>query len=101
MSGLRARVNHSRINVDISDCIMACRSALVCCLHVAGPLLCIALVSGLIGSSLQALLRVQDSTPTLVIRLLTTGTAVVLSLPWWLESLRDFAIESWSNFPHR
>jgi flagellar biosynthetic protein FliQ len=60
-------------------------------LMVAGPLLMVSLVTGILVSIAQVVTSIQDMTISLVPRMLAVFTAFLLLLPWVLSLLVAFA----------
>lgn len=60
-------------------------------LMVSGPLLLIAIVSGLIVSIAQVVTSIQDMTLSLVPRMIAVFVAFLLLLPWLLNLMVGFA----------
>jgi flagellar biosynthetic protein FliQ len=60
-------------------------------LMVAGPLLLIALVSGILVSIAQVVTSIQDMTISFVPRMLAVFVSFLLLLPWFLNLFIAFA----------
>ncbi|MDD3470763.1 MAG: flagellar biosynthetic protein FliQ [Thermoguttaceae bacterium] len=66
------------------------REALLQALWIGGPILGIALITGLVIGVVQTMTQVQEQTVSLVPRMLVTLVALVLLLPWILSRLVDY-----------
>ncbi len=66
---------------------------------VASPLLLAAVAAGTVTSMFQSVLRVHDTTPLLIARLVVTGAALVALMPWLLDTLQQFAQLAWGTAP--
>ncbi|MFM8571248.1 MAG: flagellar biosynthetic protein FliQ [Pirellula sp.] len=73
------------------DAVDLVRGALIQTLMIAGPLLVIALVVGLLLGILQTAMQIQDSTVAIVPRLLLVGLALLILLPWMFGKLVDYS----------
>ncbi len=66
-------------------------------LLVAGPLLAITLIVGLIVSIFQALTQINESTLTFIPKILAMGGALLILGPWMLRILASFTTELYEN----
>ena len=73
-----------------SDVIELGRQGLQVALLVAGPLLLISLVIGLVISLIQVATSIQDVTLTFVPKIVAVAVALLLIGPWMLRTLIDF-----------
>lgn len=73
------------------------RDAVLTVLYVAGPVMVVALVVGLIISVLQATTQVQEQTLTFVPKIVTVFVFILLMLPFFLNKLQAFAEEMFNN----
>lgn len=69
------------------------RESLWVMLKIAGPLLLIALLVGVVISLFQALTQIQEATLTFVPKIILMMAAVVLLLPFIVQSLQSFTTE--------
>lgn len=83
--------------MDISSQLGICREALGCALLVAAPLLLAAMAGGTLASIVQSALRIQDTTPLLIVRIVSTAIAIVVLMPWLTEKFADFATVAWGT----
>ena len=77
------------------------REALRLGLLLCGPLLGVALVTGVISSLLQAITQVHEHTLSFVPRLSLTILAILAGLPWLLARLVEFTSQLISSIPQR
>ena len=73
------------------------REALVTVIMVAGPVLVLSLLVGLIISIFQATTQIQEQTLTFVPKILTILGATVLLGPWILMIMIDFTNRLFKN----
>jgi flagellar biosynthetic protein FliQ len=66
------------------------RDGIVTFLKVAGPLMVIALVVGLVISLLQALTQIQEQTLIFVPKILAVFAAMILMLPFMSDALAGY-----------
>jgi flagellar biosynthesis protein FliQ len=70
------------------------RDGIVTFLKVAGPLMVIALVVGLVISLLQALTQIQEQTLIYVPKILAVFAALLLMLPFMGDALAGYMVRS-------
>ncbi len=68
-------------------------------LHVAGPILVVALVVGLAVSIFQAVTQIHEMTLTFIPKMLAVAAVLTVLLPWTLRRLMDFTINLYSSIP--
>ena len=68
------------------------RDALLTVLLVAGPMIGLGLVVGLIVSIFQATTQIQEQTLTFVPKIVAVLVAGMLFGPWMLRTLTDFSV---------
>ncbi len=68
-------------------------------LHVAGPILVVALVVGLAVSIFQAVTQIHEMTLTFIPKMLAVAGVLTVLLPWTLRQLMDFTINLYSSIP--
>jgi flagellar biosynthetic protein FliQ len=73
------------------------REALVTVLLVAGPILGLSLLVGLLVSIFQATTQLQEQTLAFVPKILTVLGATVILGPWMLRAMIDFTSRLLSN----
>ena len=77
------------------------RDVLRLCLLLGGPLLGAALVAGLLSGILQTATQVHEHTLSFVPKLAAVVLALLVSLPWMLSRLVDYADQLISTIPQR
>jgi flagellar biosynthetic protein FliQ len=75
------------------------RQAIIAALMVAGPLLAVALVVGLIVSIFQAATQINEATLSFIPRLVAMFTALIVAGPWMLQFLIDFIRRTIESIP--
>lgn len=74
------------------------RQAMEATIMVAGPLLLVALVVGLVISIFQAATQINEATLSFIPKLLGVMLTLLLAGPWMLSVLVDFMQKMFSNF---
>ena len=75
------------------------RDAIWTALQVAGPLLGISLVVGLLVSLFQAVTQLQETTLSFVPKVLAVVAALMLFGPWMLNTLVNYSAGIFSSLP--
>ena len=75
------------------------REALTVTLMVAGPMLLVGLVIGLIISVFQSVTQINEMTLTFVPKILAVALALLLFLPWMVNTLVDFCTHMFEMIP--
>ena len=75
------------------------REALTVVLLVSGPMLAFGLVVGLIISIFQAVTQINEMTLTFVPKILAVALALLVFLPWMINTLVDFARHMFDMIP--
>ena len=83
----------------MSEVSQATHGALLTILFVAGPVLGIILVIGVIVSIFLAVTQINEPTLSFVPKFLGTGIALALLGPWLLRQLEDFTIAILTGLP--
>ena len=68
-------------------------------LYVAGPILIVALVVGLLVSIFQAVTQIHEMTLTFIPKILAVAAVLSFLLPWTLQQLIDFTVNLFSSIP--
>ncbi len=66
---------------------------------LAAPMLCIALLVGILVSMFQAATQINEMTLVFVPKMLSVGLALLLFFPWMLRTISDFAQNMIVNLP--
>jgi flagellar biosynthetic protein FliQ len=85
-------VSHALI-VDLA------RNAIMLALLIAGPMLIVALLVGLVVSVLQAVTQIQEQTLAFVPKLVGVSVVFLLALPWVLQLLVKYTTELFRSLP--
>jgi flagellar biosynthetic protein FliQ len=75
------------------------REALTVVLLVAGPMLAFGMLIGLIISIFQAVTQINEMTLTFVPKILAVAVALLVFLPWMINTLTDFARHMFELIP--
>jgi flagellar biosynthesis protein FliQ len=73
--------------------------ALEMTLLIAGPLLLVALVTGLIVGAFQAATQINESTLSFIPKLIAMSLALVVAGPWMLKMLIGYTRELFESIP--
>jgi flagellar biosynthetic protein FliQ len=76
------------------------REALKTALYVAGPVLIVSMVVGLAVSLFQVVTSLQDQTVAFVPKILAVMLVIVLTFPWMVRVLTQFAAKMFTDFNH-
>jgi flagellar biosynthesis protein FliQ len=68
-------------------------------LKVAGPLLLVALIAGLVVSILQAVTQIQEQSLTLIPKIVGIAAVVVVLGPWMLGQLVAYTTALYTSIP--
>lgn len=75
------------------------RNAIMLALLIAGPMLLVALLIGLVVSVLQAVTQIQEQTLAFVPKLVGVSVVFLLALPWLLQLLVKYTTELFRSLP--
>ena len=75
------------------------QDTLLVVLYVAGPILIVALVVGLLVSIFQAVTQIHEMTLTFIPKILAVAAVLSFLLPWTLQRLIDFTVNLFSSIP--
>jgi flagellar biosynthesis protein FliQ len=75
------------------------RQALLQCLMIAGPILLVVLLVGLLMSVLQTVTNVHDYSVAFIPKLVAVVIALALGLPWMMGKLADYSQSALSQVP--
>jgi flagellar biosynthesis protein FliQ len=65
---------------------------------LAGPILSVAILVSLVVNIVQVLTSLQDNTVSTVTRLVATGTALFLTMPWMWRHLANYTLATFADF---
>lgn len=74
--------------------------ALMITLKVAGPVLIVALVIGLLVSVFQAITQIQELTLAFIPKIIAVGVVIALAGPWMLDQMLAWTHELLSGIPN-
>jgi len=75
------------------------RDSLTLALMMAGPLLAVALIVGLVVSLFQAVTSIQEQTLSFVPKLFAVGITFIILLSWMLQSMMKFTTDLFVSLP--
>ena len=75
------------------------QDTLLLVLYVAGPILIVALVVGLLVSIFQDVTQIHEMTLTFIPKILAVAAVLSFLLPWTLQQLIDFTVNLFSSIP--
>jgi flagellar biosynthesis protein FliQ len=84
--------------MDIDQVVLLGRMMLQEVIILAGPILAVAIVVSLTINIAQVLTSLQDTTVSTVARLIATGGALFVSMPWMWRHLANFTLATFSDF---
>jgi flagellar biosynthetic protein FliQ len=84
--------------MSVDQVILLARLMLQEVVILVGPVLAIAIVTSLVVNIVQVLTSLQDQTLSSVPRLLVTGTAIFLLMPWMWRHLAHYTVNVLSDF---
>jgi flagellar biosynthetic protein FliQ len=84
--------------MDVDQVIVLGRTMLQEVLILVGPILAVAITVSLTVNVLQTLTSLQDNTISTVSRLLITGGAIFLMMPWMWRHLVNYTLVTLSDF---
>lgn len=84
--------------MDVDQVVLLGRMVLQEVIILAGPVLFIAILVSLLVNIAQVLTSMQDATFATVSRLLATGAAVFVAMPWMWRHLSTMTIRMLSDF---
>jgi len=82
--------------VETTDILALGREAVVLALTLSSPLLCAALLSGLVTAVLQSITRLSDTALSIVPKIIAVSLVLILAGPWMGGRLAGFATRIWS-----
>ena len=74
------------------------REAIETILLVAGPMLILGLVVGLMVSAFQAMTQINEATLTFLPKIVTMFLVLLLAFPWMLQIIVGFMTDIWGAF---
>ena len=84
--------------MDIDQVVLLGRMMLEEVIILAGPILAVAICISLVVNIAQVLTSLQDTTVSMVARLVATGGALFVCMPWMWRHLANFTLSTFSDF---
>ena len=84
--------------MDIDQVVLLGRMMLQEVIILSGPVLAVAIVVSLLINVAQVLTSLQDTTVSTVARLVATGGALFVTMPWMWRHLANFTLSTFSDF---
>ena len=84
--------------MDVDQVVLLGRLTLQEVVVLAGPILAVAIVVSLVVNIAQVLTSLQDMTLSTAARLIATGGALFLFMPWMWRHLANFTLSTFSDF---
>lgn len=81
------------------DVVHVLRMMLDTALRVAGPLLAVVLVVGVVVSLVQTVTQVQEQAVVYVMKFAAVGVVLLLAGPWMIGELSSFLRDLWARVP--
>ena len=75
------------------------RNTILTALMLSGPLLVVALATGLVISVIQAVTQIQEQTLSFVPKFFAVAIAFLVMLSWGLQMIVRFTVELFRSFP--
>ena len=84
--------------MGVDQVVMLGRAMLEEVMLLAGPILLVAISVSLAVNVVQVLTSLQDNTVSSVTRLIATGSALFIAMPWMWRHLAHFTLNTFSDF---
>ncbi len=84
--------------MDVDQTVFLGRMILQEVLILAGPVLVVAVIASLVVNVAQVLTSLQDQTVSSAARLIASGTALFIAMPWMWRHLTQFTLAIFSDF---
>ena len=84
--------------MNVDQVVLLGRMTLQEVIILAGPILAVAILVSLVVNIAQVLTSLQDTTVSTVARLIATGGALFVSMPWMWRHLANFTVATLSDF---
>lgn len=66
---------------------------------LAGPILAVAMIVGIVVSLLQAVTQINESTLAFIPKILAIGLVLVLAGPWMIDTITHYTTDLLTRFP--
>lgn len=84
--------------MGVDEIVLLGRVVLQEVIILAGPILAVAITVSLVVNVIQVLTSLQDTTSSTVARLIATGGALFVAMPWMWRQLANFTLSMLSDF---
>jgi flagellar biosynthetic protein FliQ len=84
--------------MGVDQVVLLGRTVLEEVVILAGPILLVAMAVSLVVNVVQVLTSLQDTTISSVTRLLATGSALFVTMPWMWRHLTHMTLSMFSDF---
>ena len=85
--------------MNADQAVELCRQALLLTMLLAGPVLVVAVIVGLLISILQAVTQLQDQTISFVPKIIAMMVAMLYVLPWTVSRMVEYSQTLIHNIP--
>ncbi len=85
--------------MDTQFVVELARNSIYTTLLVSSPMLILALIVGLSISILQAITQIQEMTLTFIPKIVAVAIALIIFLPWMINTVVGFASQLFSIIP--
>jgi len=85
--------------VDDTTVVHILSGAMVMALKLAGPILAVCLIVGLVVAVLQTVTQIQEMTLSFVPKLVGVGLVLILGGPWMIHQFTGWVQELWHTIP--
>ncbi|MGE4234016.1 MAG: flagellar biosynthesis protein FliQ [Bacteriovoracia bacterium] len=75
------------------------QDALKTTVFLAGPLLFVAMITGILVSFLQAITQINEATLTFIPKIIAISIILVVAGPWMIETITSYTTELIVHFP--
>jgi flagellar biosynthesis protein FliQ len=84
--------------MNVDQVVLLGRMMLQEVILLAGPILAVAIVVSLVVNVIQVLTSLQDTTASTVARLIATGGALFVAMPWMWRHLANYTLATFADF---
>ena len=85
--------------MDDTTVVHILAGAMVMTLKLAGPILAVCLIVGLVVAVLQTVTQIQEMTLSFVPKLIGVGLVLVLGGPWMIHQFTNYVQDLWHMIP--
>jgi len=84
--------------MNVDQVVLLGRMMLQETIILAGPILAVAIAVSLVVNVVQVLTSLQDTTASTVARLIATGGALFVAMPWMWRHLANYTLSTFADF---